>query len=177
MAPSKAGPRQRQTSPRPVIIESWRRRQVFLSTTGMPGWNDRWRLDHPQGHTARDQRRDDCGSGDQFCMTGGTRPCSPAIAGTPMRAARGVLTDAVEFDLEPARQNAHDVWTLIDRRGAKCANERCIHRGVPLQARGKPAHKAQPPGSMAEARQRPQALPGRRNAGQPDRPAQRRLER
>jgi hypothetical protein len=103
-------------------------------------------------------------------MTGGTRPCSPAIAGTPMRAARGVLTDAVEFDLEPARQNAHDVWTLIDRRGAKCANERCIHRGVPLQARGKPAHKAQPPGSMAEARQRPQALPGRRNAGQPDRP-------
>jgi hypothetical protein len=94
-----------------------------------------------------------------------------------MRAARGVLTDAVEYDLEPARQNAHDVWTEIDRRGAKCANERCIHRGVPLQARGKPAHKAQPPGSMAEARQRPQALPGRRNAGQPDRPAQRRLER
>src|SRR6185369_15308099 len=62
-------------------------------------------------------------------------------------AAITVLTDPVENDVKPARQDAREVFALvIDRRGTQCSD----HRGV-LPTRRPPQFQ---PGHAAEHKQR-----------------------
>ena len=62
------------------------------------------------------------------------------------RAAIAVLADAVEDDVEPARQDAREVFALVvDRRGAQLADKRRMlaARGAPQLEAGQPAEGEQ----------------------------------
>ena len=55
------------------------------------------------------------------------------------RAAVAVLADAVDGDVEPARQDAREIFALVvDRRGAELADQRRVRA-----ARGAPQLEAQ----------------------------------
>src|SRR5262249_61920476 len=61
-------------------------------------------------------------------------------------AAMPVLADAVEDDVEPARQNAREVFAfIIDRRGPEFADQRCVRaaRGAPQLEAGQSAEHEQ----------------------------------
>src|SRR5262249_23741788 len=61
-------------------------------------------------------------------------------------AAIAVLADAVEDDVEPARQNAREVFAfIIDRRGPEFADQRCVRaaRGAPQLEAGQSAEHEQ----------------------------------
>src|SRR5438105_47230 len=60
------------------------------------------------------------------------------------RAAIAVLADAVEDDIEPARQDTREVIALVvDRRGAKLADQRRVRavRGAPQLEASQPAER------------------------------------
>ena len=87
------------------------------------------------------------------------------------RAAIAGLADAVEDDVEPARQDAREVFALVvDRRGAKAADQRRVRatRGAPQLEAGKPAEYEQRLADGAGGAMHEHAL-GRGGAGSPHR--------
>src|SRR4029077_9334653 len=69
-----------------------------------------------------------------------------AGAAGPGTAIPAALADAVEDHVEPARQDAREIFVLgVDRRGAELADQRRVSaaRGAPQLEAGKPAEHEQ----------------------------------